>query len=139
MTIIYNPDDKKRTLGGEEQLYCPQHDDMKAMMRRSVPRWAFLTAMSAALSIALIFGGWVQIRLDDIENHLREQIQTVNNLYVRDVERFYRAAEQNGVKLEALKTNIYALDKKMAETVRVQNLVLKKINLAGNNPTEKQE
>ena len=82
----------------ERRRYCANH---------YVPRWAFVSSLSTLIMIAIVFAGWHVASLDKLEikmdAHLTLMEKRIQDQYIREVTRFYQAAEKNQALLK--KTN----------------------------------
>lgn len=119
--------------GPERRQYCAMHCVIADQTKRSVPQWAFIASLSSMIAVAGIFGGWhltsmnsfkvdIEARLVKMEIHLESRFNELKFQYTRDIERFYKAAERNGVMLNEL-------DRKVEVIQTKQDMVLEKIKL----------
>lgn len=135
-----------------ENWYCPQHSEMQDVARKSVPRWAFIAAMSAMVTVSLGFASWqitslneiqktIDHRLTEIQNLAErratetqrlteERTRTVKESYLLDVGRFYRVAEENRQLLMTMSKEIAEIRIKQGQIETFQSMVLKKVKIA---------
>jgi len=106
----------------ERREYCAQHCQLNETAKKAVPRWAFLSSISAMLMLAIGFIGINETRLDEIKVNLQVRMADQQERYALDVRQFYIIAEKNRELLVDVKIN-------QAEIKAKQNLVLKKIKI----------
>ena len=109
--------------GPERREYCVSHCQLNETAKRAVPRWAFLSALTAMIALSVAFVGLNETRLTAIQVNLEKRLASDRERYAEDVHRFYVIAERNGDLLVEVRTN-------QAEIKAKQDLVLKKIKLS---------
>ena len=131
--------------------FCPQHADMQDMARKSVPRWAFISAISAMVTVSLGFASWQITSLNEIQKTIdhrlteiqhiaerrasetqrmaEERTRTVKEQYLMDVARFYRVAEENRALLMGMSKEIAEIRIRQGEIKTFQSMVLKKVKI----------
>ena len=132
--------------------FCPQHAEMQDVARKSVPRWAFIAAMSGMVTVSLGFASWQVTSLNEIQKTIEhrlseiqylaerrstetqriteERTRTVKEQYLMDVGRFYRAAEENRTLLMTMAKEIAEIRIKQGQIETFQSMVLKKVKIA---------
>ena len=108
--------------GPERREYCVAHCQLNETAKKAVPRWAFMSALTAMIMISIAFVGINETRLTAIETNLEKRLAVDRERYAEDVHRFYVIAERNGEMLVEIKAS-------SAETKAMQNLILKKVKL----------
>jgi len=120
--------------GPERREYCVSHCQLNETAKRAVPRWAFLSALTAMIAMSVAFVGVNETRLTTLkmesveaikrmETSLERRLSDDRTRYAEDVRRFYVLAERNGNLLDEVKTN-------QTEIKAKQDLVLRKINMS---------
>lgn len=124
----------------ERREYCAAHCALSETAKKSVPRWVYVTTLTAAISISAIFGGWfwaaletvsgkVDRQLMEIEAHVAEKLDHIKYQYTTDVARFYSAVKENRDLLKSLDTEVKKTQTNQARIEVKQDLVLKKVKL----------
>jgi hypothetical protein len=124
----------------ERREYCAAHCVLSETARKSVPRWVYITTLTAAISISAVFGGWfwaaletvsskVDRQLMEIESHVSEKLDHINYQYTSDVARFYSAVNDNKTLLKDLDREVKKTQTNQARIEVKQDLVLKKVKL----------
>ena len=73
-----------------DNTVCPYHEYMEEQVKKSLPRWAFISAISAMCVLSLSFAGW----------HIKS-LDAFDTKYLREVKEFHKVAEQNrGILIE---------------------------------------
>lgn len=117
----------------ERRQFCSMHKDMIEENKQKIPRWIFVTSISAWFAITGIFSVWysstlnqfkieINLRLREIEVHLNERIQISRELYNRDAERNFHI-------LTKIEGGQKVLELKVARIETKQNAVYKKLAL----------
>jgi len=83
--------------GSERRVnwHCPQHDDMQDMLKKSVPRWAFVSALGTMMTVSIAFASWqvtsfndvkaeINIRLDKIEETAKRVSEEAKNVAIKE-------------------------------------------------------
>ena len=120
--------------GPERREYCVAHCQLNETAKRAVPRWAFISALAAMITMSVAFVGVNETRLAALKMESVESIKRMESSlerrlsddrirYSEDVRRFYVIAERNGTLLDEVKTN-------QTEIKAKQDLVLRKINMS---------
>ena len=120
--------------GPERRKYCVAHCQLNETAKRAVPRWAFISALAAMITMSVAFVGVNETRLAALKMESVESIKRMESSlerrlsddrirYSEDVRRFYVIAERNGTLLDEVKTN-------QTEIKAKQDLVLRKINMS---------
>ena len=135
------------------QDFCPEHQYLKEMVKRAVPRWIFVLSVSSISALALTFGGWQINTLKDLakeqekdnanyrlnireslsarEKYIDTRIIAANLKYTEDVARFISMVNENKLKLERIQLTIEELKIEQGKFQVKQDLVLEKIGLTG--------
>lgn len=127
----------------EVKEYCAQHCYISDIAKKAVPRWAFISALSSMLIIAITVTGWYSMSLTSINSNFRneisEHIDDVNDVilnadrrYRRDVERFIDAVRDNKKVLISVGKEIEQIKVVQGQIKIQQELVLKKVKLVEN-------
>ena len=127
--------------GPERREFCSAHNELTMLSKKATPRWAFIGALGAMMTLGIVFMGVNESRLTDIKEVLasnanqtekaisrvevgvERRINDQQELYRQEVRRFYDLASKNGDKLDRLTGQ-------QVEIKALQNLVLKKIKMA---------
>ena len=135
--------------------YCEQHCYLSDIARKAVPRWVFITSVSAIISLALVFGGWqtnslkavaektekgatdhreqIAAALRNRELYVESRIADAQRTYSEDVERFINAVRENREVLKKVLEDLEQVKIKQGKFEVKQDLVLKKIGLNNNH------
>lgn len=81
---------------------CPYHDIINDRTNKALPRWVFLSAFGAFITVAVIFAGW----------HV-SSLNAFDGTYKAQVVEFNRLAMENKELLIELRTNQKELIKKL--------------------------
>jgi len=136
----------------ERREYCSAHCALSETARKSVPRWVFIVSVGTVTSLLVFFIGWMtqdlgkfklemsstlDTSLGKMERQFNSQIAISRELYTRDVERFYRAAENNERLLDLIRVGQNGIKIRLQEFKTKQDLVIKRIDLGNGRGVSK--
>jgi len=117
----------------EMRKFCSQHCYISDIARKAVPRWAFISTLSAMLIIATVVSGWYSMSLNNMHEKINTDHMTfeknLRDKYTQDVERFINAVRENRQTLREIKDNITQVKIKQGQIAVKQDLVIQKIGL----------
>jgi len=116
----------------EQRKYCRDHCYLSEKAKASVPRWAFISALSASMIIALTFGGWHVSSLRTVKLEIAAEQLKNDEHYLTEVDRIIKAIRDNRSVLRSLSVKVTQIEVKQSSTIAKQDLVLNKLGLSNN-------
>lgn len=121
--------DKEEWTNQERREFCLEHCGVSTAAKNSVPRWIYLSTITVAVMLGVVFAGWQKGSVKELETHLQMRLSDLQNRYTEDVGRFFNAAIENRKLLEALGDDVNEVKIKQGKIEAKQDLVLEKIKL----------
>ena len=127
--------------GPERREYCAQHCQLSETAKKSVPRWAFLSALGTMTVVSIAFAGWyvagiktLEVNLEtamaEHEIHVAQRMHDAQLRYEEDVERFIRAVGENRNVLREVGKDLGDIKVRLGNAETKQDMILQKLKMA---------
>lgn len=77
--------------------YCAQHHDFKDLLQKTVPRWAFVTAMGSIMTVAIAFASWQITSMGAIREEISVQLVNIEKRLGAKADAIQEISEKNAL------------------------------------------